>query len=224
VNVYQKLNAAREKFHTAEIKKSGYNNYAGYYYFELGDFILPALKIFKEVGLTSVIRFEPDIATMEIVNNEKPEDRIYITSPMSEAALKGCHPVQNLGAVETYVRRYLWTAALEIVEHDALDATTGNSEPAKTESKAATKSKAEPKDEGKTVEGAKIVSVDPTPDQILFVDSLVEIGTTCVTLSELTSLWKANQGQIDDLKKNCKSEFKRLQEKFAELKSKFSEE
>jgi hypothetical protein len=29
--------------------------------------------------------------------------------------------VQNLGAVQTYIRRYLWVAALEIVEHDALD-------------------------------------------------------------------------------------------------------
>jgi hypothetical protein len=44
---------------------------------------------------------------------------------MSTAALKGCHEVQNLGAVQTYLRRYLWVAALEIVEHDALDATTG---------------------------------------------------------------------------------------------------
>ena len=99
MNVYQKLNLAREKFHASEIKKSGHNKFAGYNYFELSDFVVPALKIFKEVELTSVIRFEADIATMEIVNNEKPEDRIYITSPMSEAALKGCHPVQNLGAV-----------------------------------------------------------------------------------------------------------------------------
>jgi hypothetical protein len=44
---------------------------------------------------------------------------------MSSASLKGCHDVQNLGAVQTYQRRYLWQSALEIVEHDALDATTG---------------------------------------------------------------------------------------------------
>ena len=35
--------------------------------------------------------------------------------------LKGCHPIQNLGAVQTYIRRYLWVTAMEIVEHDALD-------------------------------------------------------------------------------------------------------
>jgi hypothetical protein len=50
---------------------------------------------------------------------------------MSSAALKGCHDVQNLGAVQTYLRRYLWTNAFEIVEHDALDATTGGAEPVK---------------------------------------------------------------------------------------------
>jgi hypothetical protein len=57
---------------------------------------------------------------------------VTFTSPMSSAALKGCHDVQNLGAVQTYLRRYLWTNAFEIVEHDALDATTGDVPVAKT--------------------------------------------------------------------------------------------
>ena len=125
MNVYQKLNAARDEFHQAKLKKSGHNKFANYYYFELGDFVIPALEIFKIHGLTSVISFGKDEASMTIVNNEKPEEKIVITSPMSSAALKGCHEVQNLGAVQTYLRRYLWVAALEIVEHDALDATTG---------------------------------------------------------------------------------------------------
>jgi hypothetical protein len=127
MNVYQKLNAARAKFHGIELKKSGHNKFAGYKYFELGDFIIPALDIFKQLDLTSIISFGKDEASMTIVDNEKPEDRIVITSPMSSAALKGCHEVQNLGAVQTYLRRYLWVAALEIVEHDALD----SSEPTK---------------------------------------------------------------------------------------------
>ena len=126
MNVYQKLNEARDIFHQAKLKKSGHNKFANYYYFELGDFVIPALEIFKSVGLTSVIRFGIDQAVMEIVNTDKPEEKIIITSPMSSAALKGCHEVQNLGAVQTYIRRYLWVAALEIVEHDALDGTVGS--------------------------------------------------------------------------------------------------
>jgi hypothetical protein len=121
MNVYQKLNVARDKFHSIELKKSGHNKFAGYKYFELGDFIIPALEIFKEVGLTGIISFGKETADLRIVNNEKPEEVIVIESPMSSAALKGCHEVQNLGAVQTYLRRYLWVAALEIVEHDALD-------------------------------------------------------------------------------------------------------
>jgi len=121
MNVYQKLNAARAKFHSIELKKSGHNKFAGYKYFELGDFIIPALGIFKEFGLTGIISFGKETADLRIVNNEKPEEVIVIESPMSSAALKGCHEVQNLGAVQTYLRRYLWVAALEIVEHDALD-------------------------------------------------------------------------------------------------------
>jgi len=125
MNVYTKLNHARERFHSRQLKKSGHNKFANYYYFELGDFVIPALEIFKDVGLTSVISFDSEYATMSIVNTDKPEESIVISSPMSTAALKGCHEVQNLGAVQTYLRRYLWVAALEIVEHDALDATTG---------------------------------------------------------------------------------------------------
>lgn len=125
MNVYQKLNAARDQFHSQKLKKSGHNKFANYYYFELGDFIIPALQIFHEVGLTSIISFGTENAVMQIVNTENPEEAVIITSPMSTAALKGCHEVQNLGAVQTYLRRYLWVAALEIVEHDALDATTG---------------------------------------------------------------------------------------------------
>ena len=206
MNVYQKLNLAREKFHSAEIKKSGHNKFANYYYFELADFVVPALKIFKEVGLTSVIRFETDIATMEIVNNEKPEDRIYITSPMSEASLKGCHPVQNLGAVETYVRRYLWVTALEIVEHDGLD----SSAPIKIEENSEIK------------EEKKGVSV--SNDHQLLVDSMISWGDSCKSLSELQSLWKVNQPAIDGLKNNDKEKFKLLQDHFATLKTKLKEE
>ena len=125
MNVYQRLNLAREAFHQTALKKTGHNKFANYYYFELGDFLIPALQIFNSHGLTGVISFGKETADMRIINNDKPEEVIVIESPMSTAALKGCHEVQNLGAVQTYLRRYLWVAALEIVEHDALDATTG---------------------------------------------------------------------------------------------------
>ena len=37
-----------------------------------------------------------------------------------------------MGAVHTYMRRYLYYLAMEIVEHDELDATAGKEKPAKS--------------------------------------------------------------------------------------------
>jgi len=206
MNVYQKLNEARAKFHQQPLKKSGHNKFAGYSYFELGDFVVPALTIFKEVGLTSVITFKREEAQMLIVNNEKPEEVITIATPMSEASLKGCHPVQNLGAVETYLRRYLWVAAMEIVEHDALDSTAGEKEPAK-----------EPAASSKKIVAKRYLEDDSS--RVLFVDKMIEWGDACDEIDALTSLWKANQGQIDELKKDNAEQFKRLQEYFSLLKT-----
>ena len=126
MNTYQKLNIARNKFHQQKLKKSGLNKFAGYSYFELSDFLIPALDIFNEVGLCSTISFNKDYAEMRIINVDNPDEfPIVITSPMGSAALKGCHEVQNIGAVETYQTRYLFVQALCVVEHDILDATTG---------------------------------------------------------------------------------------------------
>lgn len=119
---------ARLKLQNTKLKKSGKNTYAGYEYFELADFLPAVQTIFNDLGLCGVVSYAQDVATLTIVDTDDCSV-IEIKSPMAEANLKGCHPIQNLGAVETYTRRYLWVTAMEIVEHDALDA----SEPIKPE-------------------------------------------------------------------------------------------
>jgi len=125
MSVYKKLQQARIKLQQTQMKKSGHNKFAGYQYFELADFLLPIQQVFEEIGLCGIVSFTQDTAKLTIVDVDQPEQKIEITSPMGSAALKGCHEVQNIGAVETYQRRYLYVTALEIVEHDALEATTG---------------------------------------------------------------------------------------------------
>lgn len=126
--VLAKLNEARKLFHAQEIKKTGHNKFSEYYYFELADFLIPALKIFDGLKLSAVVSFGVDLASMTLTDLEDGS-QFVITSPMSTAKLKACHEVQNLGAVQTYLRRYLWVAALEIVEHDAIDASDGIEKP-----------------------------------------------------------------------------------------------
>ncbi len=118
--VHKKLMQARLALQNKELKKSGHNKFAGYSYFELGDFMPAINEIFFDFGLCGVVSYDAEIASLTITDVDDGTS-IVITSPMADANLKGCHPIQNLGAVETYTRRYLWVTAMEIVEHDALD-------------------------------------------------------------------------------------------------------
>jgi hypothetical protein len=131
MSVYKKLMDARLQLQGKALSKSGNNKFAGYKYFELGDFLPTCQEIFSGLGLCGIVSFGKEEANLTIIDTENSADRIVISSPMSSAALKGCHEVQNLGAVQTYLRRYLWVTAMEIVEHDALD----SSEPIKPEVK-----------------------------------------------------------------------------------------
>lgn len=121
MSVHKKLMQARIALQGTKLSKSGKNKFAGYSYFELGDFLPTIQEIFNDIGLCGYVSFGKDLATLTITDVEGGGE-IVITSPMAEANLKGTHPIQNLGAVETYNRRYLWMAAMEIVEHDVLDA------------------------------------------------------------------------------------------------------
>jgi hypothetical protein len=120
MSVHKKLMQARVKLQSIEMKKSGLNKFAGYSYFELSDFIPHVQTIFNDLGLCGVVTFSTEYAQLCITDVDDGTV-IVITSPMAEANLKGAHPIQNLGAVLSYQRRYLWMAALELVEGDPID-------------------------------------------------------------------------------------------------------
>jgi ERF superfamily len=153
MSVYTKLMNARLALQSAELKKSGNNRFASYSYFELADFLPTVQGIFLEQGLCGVVSFGKEEANLTIVDIDNPADRIVIGSPMADAQLKGCHPIQNLGAVQTYLRRYLWVTAMEIVEHDALDAVTGEDEQKKKKPASQADAWDTPKPEKKIVAG-----------------------------------------------------------------------
>jgi len=132
--VYQKLQTARIKLQAMPLKKSGYNKFADFKYFELGDFLPSVNTIFAELGLCSVFSIHGDEAVLRIVDTETG-GTIFFRSPTAEAVSRvtiesGKSPaIQALGSQHTYLRRYLMLNALEITEHDAVDAVIGKDEP-----------------------------------------------------------------------------------------------
>jgi len=125
-NVYRRLQTCRVELQNMELKKSGHNKFAGYRYFELGDFLPAVNTLFQIYDLCYSLEFSKDMATMYITD-QNDMSFIKFCCPMEQAILKGCMPVQNLGASITYITRYLLVMALAISEHDAVDA----SEPTK---------------------------------------------------------------------------------------------
>ena len=120
-NIYAKLLKARQEFHAIKITKSGHNTFQNYKYFELGDFLIPAMECLAKQGLVPIVSYSFEMATMRVHDVTELDVCIEITSPMSTAKLKAAHEIQNLGAVETYQRRYLWLTLMEVVESDPVE-------------------------------------------------------------------------------------------------------
>lgn len=128
-NIYAKLIEARKQFLAAGIKKTGVNRYAEFKYFTLDDIIPVKQSIFEGLGLADVISFGTEVATLTLFNADNPDETIEFMSPLREDESLIKNPIQKLGAVETYVRRYLYMLMLDIVEADAVEAVTDKPDP-----------------------------------------------------------------------------------------------
>ena len=227
MSVYKKLQEARILLQNTSLRKSGRNKFANYEYFELGDFLPTIQNIFSKVGLCGTVSFGTEIATLTIVDVDATDtttpNYVVFSSPMSSAELKGCHAIQNLGAVQTYLRRYLWVAAMEIVEHDALDATTGKDDPKKVEP--TTES---PKIVGLRGEWQIVAPAKPEGDVRGWLDlienaSHLQLGFAKKT-EDLETIFRKNKLLFDEIKLTDPNFYKEMMAQFTEVKHKLEKE
>ena len=127
-NVYLKLQQVRNELRKQDLKKTGENKFSKYMYYQLGDFLPVITDLCDKHKLVTIINFTQELATLTVIDAEKPEKEVTFTSQVAGANLKGCHEVQNLGAIQTYLRRYLYMNAFEIVENDWVDEGTAKKE------------------------------------------------------------------------------------------------
>ena len=206
MSVYKKLQKARVLLNESSIKKSGKNKFANYEYFELGDFIPTINAIFDKVGLCGVVSFNEQ-ATLTVFDTDGDGQIVFATPIVYAENAKG-QAIQSLGSTHTYLRRYLWLMAMEIVENDSVDSLPQQDKP-------------KPAIEVKSV--SPVVPVVPTENFDALASMMIEFGATCEDLKELISFWSHNKSEIDAMKKVNPELFKELQTKFAEYKAKFKE-
>lgn len=122
--IEEKLQKCRVELQNKKLKKTGENKFAKFKYFELGDFIPEVNKMFYENKIFSNFSICGDYAALVITDCEDKSIQTF-TSNIAEGDVKGCTAIQSLGAVHTYLKRYLYLNALEIVESDLLDSSLG---------------------------------------------------------------------------------------------------
>lgn len=203
MTIYEKICDAKLALQNAGLKKSGKNTFANYDYFELSDFLPTIIKLEHEMKFMCAISFDKELATLSIIDCESPA-KVDFTSPMASANLKGMHDVQNMGAVQTYIRRYLYVNAFEIVESDALDGTA--TKPASTPP--VTAQKVPPMEQ-------KPVDQKPANHDLLTVAQRNEIGALCETDDDKVNLKNIlkNMG-YQKLAEVKQSDFNRLMDQF----------
>lgn len=225
MSVYKKLQEARMKLQNTALKKSGHNKFAGYYYFELGDFLPAIQKICAEMDLCGVVSFDHNMAFLQI-NDTEDGTSVMFTSPMSSAALKGCHDVQNLGAVQTYLRRYLWVNAFEIVEHDALDAVMGADAPKKFETVAPKPAPIKPTKPAVKVAlpgewTLKPIGDDFTESLKVGLDAILQLATSP---DDVANIFKVNRSSFDKVKEMSPEAYTEMMAKFTATKNSLTKE
>ncbi len=91
-------------------------------YYELSNFLPSLNQIFLDTGLTTCFNLSEDKAELTLININDPNERIIFSTYLPEKyEQKGYTPVQQLGGLHTYLKRYLYMNALEIVENDSTD-------------------------------------------------------------------------------------------------------
>ena len=173
MSIWKKIQVVKQKILEANLKKTGENRFSGFKYYELADFTPTIINLCNEVGLFTKFTFDNEMATLEIINSDKSEQKEIYTSPMRNLQLKGCNDIQALGGVETYSRRYLFMSAFDIIENDMFDSAVGED---KNQSKPSTQ---------------KIVKAT---------EKQIEILSKYYTGENLTKLLEANQiEKLEDL-------------------------
>jgi len=223
MTVYKKLQQARVKLHNTKLNKSGENKFAKFHYFELGDFIPQVTAIFNELGLCGTVSFTQTEAYLTVYNVDgDKDDFVTFTSPMVYANMEKMQAIQNLGSTHTYMRRYLWLMAMEIVENDAVDAAEPATptlappfKPAKAEPIPKPKAKVATNmnDDGWTISSENVM--ENLPAVVLAVETLLAVAKN---EEDLLTIFQKNKKVFDEIKAGSESEFEALMAKFTATK------
>lgn len=122
----EKIIKIKNKLYSEKIEKTGKNTFQNFSFFELRDFLPRLIEFMNEEEINDQFTIENNEAIL--VLNYKEEKNIYkipfvmFDTPLNKSGKESMQPIQYLGALNTYYKRYLYLNAFSIAENDVIDA------------------------------------------------------------------------------------------------------
>ena len=125
MNLYQKVAKIKGEMSSMKFSKTGRNSFTKFNYFQLDDFEPTLEKLCSQYGIVTYFMFALDVARMVVVDADDPTQKIEVDSPVDVSFGKTSSKMQDIGAMQTYARRYLFMSFFGITESDFLDEVAG---------------------------------------------------------------------------------------------------
>ena len=129
MNLYQKVAKIKGEMSSMNFTKTGKNSFTKFNYFQLDDFEPTLEKLCSQNGVVTYFQFALDTARMVVVDADDPTQKIEVDSPVDVSFGKTSSKMQDIGAMQTYARRYLFMSFFGITESDFLDEVAGMDTP-----------------------------------------------------------------------------------------------
>ena len=121
----EKIIKIKKKLYSEKIEKTGKNTFQNFSFFELKDFLPRLIELMDEEEINDLFTIENNEAIL--ILNYKEEKNTYkipfilFDTPLNKLGKESMQPIQYLGALNTYYKRYLYLNAFSISENDVID-------------------------------------------------------------------------------------------------------
>ena len=122
----EKIIKIKNKLYSEKIEKTGKNSFQNFNFFELKDFLPKLIQFMNEEEINDQFTIENNEAILILKYKEEKNTYkipfVMFDTPLNKAGKESMQPIQYLGALNTYYKRYLYLNAFSIAENDVIDA------------------------------------------------------------------------------------------------------
>lgn len=137
MNIYEKLDKARELVRTTKHKKEGRNEYSKFDYFTPEQVETIVSEVCKETKMLPICHLRRNdfglFQELKLVNLEKPEEHLTFELATIQGEMKATNATQQMGGTDTYSERYIKMKVFQIKDNNLDPDSKDNSK--KTEAK-----------------------------------------------------------------------------------------